>query len=189
MSDCFERSFGTHTLRCFPYFISRITSQEDLERTARVFFETADRLNVDPLEATMIFQSYKMLMPEGSDLAFDVIDSIRRPLDMYHAAALDKKVPGQKMGCQSYIKSRDTNILRPPGASNASATCAACPFSKTRYKNAFAAAEYKLGTNFVISVPFETMTDNEHTVTIYAVDINGVKGEEVTRTFRISLHL
>lgn len=55
------------------------------------------------------------------------------------------------------------------------------------YKSPDPAAEYKLGTNFVISVPFETMTDNEHTVTIYAVDINGVKGEEVTRTFRISL--
>ena len=31
------------------------------------------------------------------------------------------------------------------------------------------------------------MTDNEHTVSVYAVDINGVKGLEVSKTFRISL--
>lgn len=55
------------------------------------------------------------------------------------------------------------------------------------YKNPDTYAEYKLGTSFSISVPFSTMTDNEHTVSVYAVDINGVKGEEVTRTFRISL--
>lgn len=42
-------------------------------------------------------------------------------------------------------------------------------------------------TSFSIDVPISTMTDNEHTITVYAVDINGVKGEEVTRTFRISL--
>ena len=48
-------------------------------------------------------------------------------------------------------------------------------------------AEYKLNTSFSIDVPLETMTDNEHTVTVYAVDINGVKGPEVTRTYRISL--
>ena len=48
-------------------------------------------------------------------------------------------------------------------------------------------AEYKMKGNFVIQVPISTMTDNEHTVTCYAVDLNGVKGNEVTRTFRISL--
>ena len=48
-------------------------------------------------------------------------------------------------------------------------------------------AEYKLNTSFSIDVPLETMTDNEHTVTVYAVDINGVKGPEVERTYRISL--
>ena len=31
------------------------------------------------------------------------------------------------------------------------------------------------------------MTDNEHKVTVYAVDINGVKGPETVRNFRISL--
>ena len=47
--------------------------------------------------------------------------------------------------------------------------------------------EFALNTSFSIDVPLETMTDNEHTVTIYAVDINGVKGLEVSKTFRISL--
>lgn len=48
-------------------------------------------------------------------------------------------------------------------------------------------AEYVLNTSFSIDVPLEQMTDNEHTVTVYAVDINGVKGPEVSRTYRISL--
>lgn len=45
----------------------------------------------------------------------------------------------------------------------------------------------EMGTSFAIDVPLSTMTDNEHTVTVYAVDINGVKGNETSRTFRISL--
>ena len=44
-----------------------------------------------------------------------------------------------------------------------------------------------MGTSFAIDIPLSTMTDNEHTVTVYAVDINGVKGPETSRTFRISL--
>jgi len=43
------------------------------------------------------------------------------------------------------------------------------------------------GTSFAIPVPLSTLTDNEHTVTVYAVDVNGVKGEETKRTFRVSL--
>ncbi|WP_051537837.1 Ig-like domain-containing protein [Treponema sp. C6A8] len=43
------------------------------------------------------------------------------------------------------------------------------------------------GTSFAIDIPLLSLTDNEHTVTVYAVDINGVKGPETTRTFRISL--
>ena len=43
------------------------------------------------------------------------------------------------------------------------------------------------GTSFSIDVPLATMTDNEHTVYVYAVDINGVQGEVAQRTFRISL--
>ena len=55
------------------------------------------------------------------------------------------------------------------------------------YKSPDPNAEYGRNSSFAISVPLETMTDNEHTVTVYAVDINGVKGPEVTRTYRISL--
>ena len=33
-----------------------------------------------------------------------------------------------------------------------------------------------MGTSFSIDVPLSTMTDNEHTVSVYAVDLNGVKG-------------
>ncbi len=55
------------------------------------------------------------------------------------------------------------------------------------YKQANPGAEYVLNTSFSIDVPLSTMTDNEHTVTVYAVDINGVKGPEVSRTYRISL--
>ncbi len=43
------------------------------------------------------------------------------------------------------------------------------------------------GTSFAINVPIGPLGDNEHTVSIYAEDIHGVRGEEVTRTFRISL--
>ena len=59
--------------------------------------------------------------------------------------------------------------------------------SKEVFKRPDPEAEYKLNTSFSIDVPLETMTDNEHTVTVYAVDINGVKGPEVERTYRISL--
>ena len=42
------------------------------------------------------------------------------------------------------------------------------------------------GTSFAIDVPFSTMTDNEHTINVYAVDINGVKGPVAERKFRVS---
>ncbi len=42
-------------------------------------------------------------------------------------------------------------------------------------------------TSFSIDVPIASMTDNEHTVAVYAVDKNGVRGLETVRTFRISL--
>ena len=48
-------------------------------------------------------------------------------------------------------------------------------------------AQYKMDSCFEIRIPISEMTDNEHSVTIYAVDVNGVKGEEITRKFRISL--
>ncbi|MBO5137175.1 MAG: hypothetical protein J6B81_01565 [Spirochaetaceae bacterium] len=40
---------------------------------------------------------------------------------------------------------------------------------------------------YSISVPLSSMTDNEHTVYVYAEDIHGVRGEEVSRTFHVSL--
>lgn len=48
-------------------------------------------------------------------------------------------------------------------------------------------ADYSLSSNFEITVPLAEMTDNEHSVTVYAVDVNGVRGEETRRKFRVSL--
>lgn len=41
--------------------------------------------------------------------------------------------------------------------------------------------------NYKIEKQIKEMTDNEHIVTVYAVDKNGVKGDEVSSRFRISL--
>lgn len=41
-------------------------------------------------------------------------------------------------------------------------------------------------TSFAIDIPFSTMVDNEHTIYVYAVDINGVRGPVVERKFRVS---
>lgn len=43
------------------------------------------------------------------------------------------------------------------------------------------------GSSFSIDVPLSSMTDNEHTVTVFAEDIHGIKGNPVERKFRISL--
>ena len=59
--------------------------------------------------------------------------------------------------------------------------------TKEVYKQNNPDAEYTPNTSFSIDVPLSTMTDNEHTITVYAVDVNGVKGPEVSRTYRISL--
>lgn len=59
--------------------------------------------------------------------------------------------------------------------------------TKEIYMNNDPEAEYKLNTSFSIDIPLSTMKDNEHTITVYAVDVNGVKGLETSRTFRISL--
>lgn len=45
----------------------------------------------------------------------------------------------------------------------------------------------EMGTSFAIDVPFSTMTDNEHLISVYAVDVNGVKGPVAERKFRVSL--
>lgn len=44
----------------------------------------------------------------------------------------------------------------------------------------------EMGTSFAIDIPFNTMTDNEHTIYVYAVDINGVKGPVTERKIRVS---
>ncbi|MDE5897874.1 MAG: Ig-like domain repeat protein [Treponemataceae bacterium] len=44
----------------------------------------------------------------------------------------------------------------------------------------------EMGTSFAIDVPFSTMTDNEHTIYMYSVDINGVQGPVSERKFRVS---
>lgn len=53
-------------------------------------------------------------------------------------------------------------------------------------------AEYRLvseeySSSYKVNVPLRAMSDNEHTITVMAEDINGVKGHEVQRKFRISL--
>lgn len=41
-------------------------------------------------------------------------------------------------------------------------------------------------TSFAVDVPFSTMVDNEHTISVYAVDLNGVQGPVCKRNFRVS---
>ncbi|MCQ2982352.1 MAG: Ig-like domain-containing protein [Treponemataceae bacterium] len=43
------------------------------------------------------------------------------------------------------------------------------------------------GTSWSINVPLHSLTDNEHTITVYAEDQFGIVGDSVTRTVRISL--
>lgn len=45
----------------------------------------------------------------------------------------------------------------------------------------------ELSSSFRIPVPLLSMTDNEHTISAYSVDVNGVKGPEFQRKFRVSL--
>uniref|UniRef100_UPI003891017F Ig-like domain-containing protein n=1 Tax=Treponema sp. TaxID=166 RepID=UPI003891017F len=45
----------------------------------------------------------------------------------------------------------------------------------------------QIGTSFIIPKKLHDFTDNEHSITVYALDINGTKGPEYTRNFRISL--
>lgn len=44
----------------------------------------------------------------------------------------------------------------------------------------------EMTSSFAIDIPFETMTDNEHVISVYAVDIQGVKGPVVERKIRVS---
>ncbi len=52
--------------------------------------------------------------------------------------------------------------------------------------------EYKLysevpSSSYRFDLPLTLFTDNEHTISVYAQDINGLKGPEETRTIRVSL--
>ena len=54
-------------------------------------------------------------------------------------------------------------------------------------RGAFRRASNEPGYSFKIDVPISEMTDNEHTVFMYAIDINGVRGRTVEQKFRVSL--
>jgi len=54
-------------------------------------------------------------------------------------------------------------------------------------KGEYRLAKEELDTSFSIPVALKSMTDNEHSVTVYAVDINGTKGPEFVRNFKVSL--
>ena len=41
--------------------------------------------------------------------------------------------------------------------------------------------------SFTVDIPLSALSDNEHEVSVYAVDINGTKGEVESRTIRVSL--
>jgi hypothetical protein len=47
--------------------------------------------------------------------------------------------------------------------------------------------EMPVENSYSIPIPLLSLTDNEHTITLYAEDIHGVRGAEVTRKIRVSL--
>lgn len=47
--------------------------------------------------------------------------------------------------------------------------------------------EVECATGYSIPIALGVLTDNEHSVTVYAEDVYGVKGKPVTRAFRVSL--
>lgn len=53
--------------------------------------------------------------------------------------------------------------------------------------NPFQQVSQEFGYSFKVDVPITSVTDNEHTVTMYAVDVNGTRGEETVSKFRVSL--
>ncbi|WP_407396449.1 Ig-like domain-containing protein [Treponema sp.] len=42
-------------------------------------------------------------------------------------------------------------------------------------------------SSYKFDIPLLSLKDNEHVITAYAIDVNGVKGDEIKRTFRVSL--
>ncbi|MCD1654324.1 neuraminidase [Treponema zuelzerae] len=47
--------------------------------------------------------------------------------------------------------------------------------------------EVPIVNSYSIPVALKSLLDNEHTITLYAEDIHGVRGEEIVRNFRVSL--
>lgn len=47
--------------------------------------------------------------------------------------------------------------------------------------------EVAIKNSYSIPVALKSLTDNEHTITLYAEDLYGIRGEEVTRKIRVSL--
>lgn len=55
------------------------------------------------------------------------------------------------------------------------------------YKQYIAEDGSEYSSSYKFDIPLLSLKDNEHTITSYAVDVNGVKGDEVKRVFRVSL--
>ena len=53
--------------------------------------------------------------------------------------------------------------------------------------NPYQLVSEEFGYSFKVDVPISSVTDNEHTITMYAVDVNGTRGEEAVSKFRVSL--
>jgi hypothetical protein len=47
--------------------------------------------------------------------------------------------------------------------------------------------ELAIENSYSIPIPLLSLTDNEHVISVYAVDIHGIRGEEVVRKIRVSL--
>ncbi|MBP5448040.1 MAG: BNR domain protein, partial [Treponema sp.] len=54
-------------------------------------------------------------------------------------------------------------------------------------KGPFKPASVEPSYSFKVDVPISEMTDNEHIIYMYAMDINGVRGRTVEQKFRVSL--
>ena len=55
------------------------------------------------------------------------------------------------------------------------------------YKQYIAEDGSEYSSSYKFDIPLLSLKDNEHTITAYAIDVNGVKGDEVKRVFRVSL--
>lgn len=55
------------------------------------------------------------------------------------------------------------------------------------YKQYIAEDGSEYSSSFKFDIPLLSLKDNEHTITAYAVDVNGVRGDDVKRVFRVSL--